>query len=111
MTPEAVEFAPKLGTNSTQTVLLRVTTLQAMQPVKFIGSTADFSVVGRRIRDNLEDVFLSDAQKIEFLPEFGTAEAYNVVARSAGCSYEDIVADLEDRYANQLRSRLPPLKS
>ena len=82
-----------------------------MQPVKFIGSTADFSVVGRRIRDNLEDVFLSDAQKIEFLPEFGTAEAYNVVARSAGCSYEDIVADLEDRYANQLRSRLPPLKS
>ena len=111
MTPEAVEFAPKLGTNSTQTVLLRVTTLQAMQPVKFIGSTADFSVVRRRIRDNLEDGFLSDAQKIEFLPEFVTAEAYNVVARSAGCSYEDIVADLEDRYANQLRSRLPPLKS
>ena len=81
-----------------------------MQPVKFIGSTADFSVVRRRIRDNLEDGFLSDAQKIEFLPEFVTAEAYNV-ARSAGCSYEDIVADLEDRYANQLWSRLPPLKS
>ena len=87
-----------------------------MQPVKFIGSTADFSVVRRRIRDKdgmewMEDGFLSDAQKIEFLPEFVTAEAYNVVARSAGCSYEDIVADLEDRYANQLRSRLPPLKS
>ena len=97
MTPEAVEFAPKLGTNSTQTVLLRVTTLQAMQPVKFSGSAADFSVFRRRIRDNLEDG-LSDAQKIEFLPKFITGEAYDVVARSAGCSYEDIVADLEDCY-------------
>ena len=27
-----------------------------------------------------------------------TGEAYDVVARSAGCSYEDIVANLEDRY-------------
>lgn len=27
-----------------------------------------------------------------------TGEAQDVVARSAGCSYEDIVANLEDRY-------------
>ena len=46
----------------------------------------------------LEDGLLSDAQKIEFLPKFVTGEAYNVVERSAGCSYEDIDANLEDRY-------------
>ena len=46
----------------------------------------------------MEDGLLSDAQKIEFLPTFVTGEAYDVVARSAGCSYEDIVANLEDRH-------------
>ena len=35
LNPKAVEFPPPLGMNSTQAVLLRVTTLQAMQPVKF----------------------------------------------------------------------------
>ena len=44
------------------------TTLQAMQPVKLSGSAA-----------------------------FVTDEAYDVVARFAECSYEDIVANLEDR--------------
>ena len=65
---------------------------------KFDGNAADFPVFRRRIRDNLEDGLLSDAQKIEFLPKFVSGEAYDVVARSAGCSYEDIVANLEDRY-------------
>ena len=72
---------------------MRVTTLQ----VKFSGSAADFPVFRRRIRDNLEYGLLSDAQKIEFLPKFVTGEAYDVVARSAECSYEDILANLEDR--------------
>ena len=45
----------------------------------------------------LEDGLLSDAQKIEFLPKFVTGEAYDVVERSARCSYEDIVANLEFR--------------
>ena len=99
LNPKAVEFAPQfLGTNSTQAVLLRVTTLQAMQPVTFSGSAADFPVFRRGIRDNLEDDLLSDVQKIEFLPKFVTGEAYDVVTRSAGCSYEDIVAHLEDGY-------------
>ena len=67
-----------------------------MQPVKF--SAADFPVFRRRIQDNLEDGLLTDAQQIEFLLTFVTGEAYDVVARSAGCPYEDIVANLEDRY-------------
>ena len=60
-----------------------------MQPVKLSGSAAYFPVFRGRIRDNLEDGPLSDAQKIEFLPKFVTDEAE--------CSYEDIVANLEDR--------------
>ena len=64
-----------------------------MQPAKFRGSAADFPVFRRRIRDNLEDGLLSDAQKIEFLPQFVTGEPYDVVARSAECSYEDIAAN------------------
>ena len=82
-----------------------------MQPVKLSGSAAYFPVFRGRIRDNLEDGLLSDAQKIEFLPKFVTDEAYDVVARSAECSYEDIVANLEDRCGNQLQLRLPALKS
>lgn len=71
--------------------------LQAMQPVKFSGNTADFPIF-RRIRDNLMDGLLSDAQRIEFSPKFVTGEAYEVVERSARCSYNDIVAILEKRY-------------
>ena len=98
LNPKAPEFILHSGTNSTQVVLLRVTTLQAMQPVIFSGSVADFPVVRRRIRDNLEHGLLSAAQKVEFLSKFVTGEAYDVVARSAGCSYEDIVATLKDCY-------------
>lgn len=41
---------------------------------------------------------MSDAQRIEFLPKLMSGEAYEVVERSAGCSYDDIVAILEERY-------------
>ncbi|KAL9978795.1 hypothetical protein ACROYT_G016358 [Oculina patagonica] len=83
---------------NSQAVLLRVTTLQAMQPVKFSRNAADFPGFRRSIRDNLEDGLLSATQKIEFLPKFVSGEAYEVVERSAGCAYKDIVANLEDRY-------------
>jgi len=51
-------------------VLLKVTTLQAMQPVKISGNPTDFPIFRRRIRDNLEDGLLSDTQRIAFLPKF-----------------------------------------
>ena len=69
-----------------------------MQPVKFNWSAADFPVFRRRIRDNLKYGLLTDVQQIEFLPKFVTGEACDVVARSAGCPYKDILASLEDRY-------------
>ena len=72
--------------------------MQAMQPVKFSGNPANFPILRRRIRDNLEDGLLSDAQRIEFHPKFVSGEAHEVVERSAGRSYDDIVAILEERY-------------
>ena len=86
------------ASENSQAVLLKVTTLQAMQPVKFSGNPAEFPFFRRRIRDNLEDGLSSDAQRIEFLPKFVSGEAYEVVERSAGCSYDDNVAILEERY-------------
>ena len=66
-----------------------------MQPVKFNWSAADFPVFRRKIRDNLEDGLLfTDAQQIKFLLKFVTGEAYDVVARSAGCPYEDILLQI-----------------
>jgi len=44
------------------------------------------------------DYYLMLRKSNQYLPKLVTGEAYDVVARSAGCSYEDIVADLEDRY-------------
>ena len=98
-TPKAAEFAPCLGTNSTQAVLLRLSTLQAMQPVKFSGNAANFPVFWKRIRDNIEYGLFSDAQKIEFLRnfKFASGERCDVVARSARCLYEEFVANLGDR--------------
>ena len=64
---------------NSQAVLLKVTTLQAMQPVKFSGNPANLPIFTRRIRDNLEDGLLSDAQRIEFHPNFVSGEAYEVV--------------------------------
>ena len=77
---------------------MKVNTLQAMQPVKFSGNPANFPIFRRRIRDNLEDGLLSDAQRIEFHPKFVSGEAHEVVERSAGRSYDEIVAILEERY-------------
>ena len=81
-------------------VLLKLTMLQAMQPVKFSGNPSDYPTFRDRLRDNLEDEVLSDSQKLEFLPKFVTGEVYEVIERVAGCSYEAIMEILHERYGN-----------
>ena len=56
--------------NDTTSVLLKLTMLQAMQPVKFSGNPSDYPTFRNRLRDNLEDGILTDSQKLEFLPKF-----------------------------------------
>ena len=55
-------------------VLLKLTMLQAIQPVKFSGNPSDYPTFQPRLSDNLEDEVLSDSQKLEFLPKFATGE-------------------------------------
>ena len=87
------------GVDST-VVLLKLTMLQAMQPVKFSGNPSDYPTFRERLRDNLEDEVLSYSQKLEFLPKFVTGEVYEVIERVAGCSYEAIMEILHERYGN-----------
>ncbi|KAK3754248.1 hypothetical protein QZH41_020147, partial [Actinostola sp. cb2023] len=81
-----------------QAVMLKLTMLQAMTPVKFTGNPSDFPTFRDRMRDNLEDGILTDSQRIEFLPKFLGGEAYDVIERVSGCSYKTVVDILEDRY-------------
>ena len=81
-------------------VLLKLTMLQAMQPVKFSDNPSDYPTFRERLRDNLEDEVLSDSQKLEFLPKFVTGEVYEVIERVARCSYEAIMEILHGRYGN-----------
>ena len=46
-----------------------------------------------RLRDNLEHGILTDNQKLEFLPKFLAGEAYEVIERLLGCSF-DVVLDI-----------------
>ena len=56
--------------SDTTSILLMLTMLQAMQPVKFSGNPSDYPTFRNRLRDNLEDGILTDSQKLEFLPKF-----------------------------------------
>ncbi|KAK3726801.1 hypothetical protein QZH41_007206 [Actinostola sp. cb2023] len=78
--------------------MMKLTMLQAMQPIKFTGNPADYPTFRNRLKDNLEDGILSDTQKSEFLPKFLSGEAYEVAERISGCSYEDTMKILEQRY-------------
>ena len=81
-------------------VLLKLTMLQTMQPVKFSGNPSDYLTFRERLCDSLEDEVLTDSQKLEFLPKFVTGEVYKVIERVAGCSYEAIMEILHQRYGN-----------
>ena len=45
-----------------------------------------------------EDGILNDSQKIECLPKFLSSEAYVVVERVSGCSYDSVLRILHERY-------------
>ena len=87
-----------ITSNDTTAVLLKLTMLQAMQPIKFSGNPSDYPIFRDRLRDNLEDGILTDSQKLEFLPKYLAGEAYEVVERISGCSYDAVLDILHARY-------------
>ena len=98
--PSTPEGNNDKGVKDHHAVMLKINMLQAMQPIKFYGNSADFPNFRNRLKDNLEDGLLTDSQKIDFLPKFVSGEAYEVVERASGCSYKDVVVVLEERYGH-----------
>ena len=41
---------------------------------------------------------MKDSQKLEFLPNFLSGKAYEVVQRVSGCSYDSVLRILHERY-------------
>ena len=71
---------------------------QGMHPIKFSGNPSDYPTFRNRLRNNLEDGILNDSQKLKLLPKFLSGEAYEVVERVSGCSYDSVLRFLHERY-------------
>ena len=95
---EAQRDKPVIEGNQNSAILLKLTMLQGMHPIKFSGNPSDYPTFRNRLRDNLEDGILNDSQKLEFLPKFFSGEAYEVVERVSGCSYDSVLRILHERY-------------
>ena len=95
---EAQSDKPVIVGNQTSAILLKLTMLQGIHPIKFSGNPSDYPTFRNTLRDNLEDGILNDSQKLEFLPKFLSGEAYEVVARVSGCSYDSVLRILHERY-------------
>ena len=95
---EAQRDKPVIEGNQTSAILLKLTMLQGMHPIKFSGKPSDYPTFRNRVRNNLEDGILNDSQKLEFLPKFLSGEACEVVERVSGCSYDSVLRILHERY-------------
>ena len=89
---------PVIEGNQSSAILLKLTMLQGMHPIKFSGNPSDYPTFRNRLRDNLEDGILNDSQKLEFLPKFLSGKAYEVLERVLGCSYDSVLRILHERY-------------
>ena len=95
---EAQRDKPVIEGNQNSAILLKLTMLQGMHPIKFSGKPSDYPTFRNRVGDNLEDGILNDSQKLEFLPRFLSGEACEVVERVSGCSYDSVLRILHERY-------------
>ena len=77
--------------------------LSGMQPTRFSGNPVDFPFFRDQIRTHLESDLLTDAQRVEYLPKFVTGEALEVVKRNRGCSFNDLMKTLEERFGQTIR--------
>jgi len=55
------------------------------------------------MRTHLESDLLTDAHRVEYLPKFVTGEALEVVKRNRGCSFNNIMKTLEERFGQTIR--------
>ena len=98
---EAQKDKPVIEGNQTSAILLKLTMLQGMHPIKFSENRTDYPTFRNRPRDNLEHGILNASQKLEFPPKFLSGEAYEVVERVSGCSYDSGLRILHERYGQR----------
>ena len=81
----------------------RIRLLNGVIPTLFSGHPADFPCFREQVRTHLESELLTDAQRVMYLPKFLAGEAFEVVNRNTGCSYENLLKTLEGRFGQAVQ--------
>ena len=81
----------------------KIQLLNGVTPTQFSGHPADFPFFRDEVRTHLESELLTDAQRVMYLPKFLTGEALEVVNRNRGCSYEELLKTLEERFGQAVQ--------
>ena len=81
----------------------KVQLLNGITPTQFSGHPADFPFFRDQVRTHLEGDLLTDAQRVMYLPKFLTGEALDVLNRNRGCSYEELLKTLEERFGQPIQ--------
>ena len=74
-----------------------------MKATQFSGNPAEFPLFREQVRTHLESDLLTDAQQVEYLPKFVAGEALKVVKRNRGCTFNEIMKTLEERFGQAVR--------
>ena len=77
--------------------------LSGIKPTQFSGNPAEFPFFREQVRTHLESNPLTDAQQVEYLPKFVAGEALEVVKRNRGCTFNEIMKTLEERFGQAVR--------
>ena len=81
----------------------KVQLLNGIAPTQFSGHPAEFPFFRDQVRIHLESELLTDAQRVMYLPKFLTGDALEVVNRNRGCSYEELLKTLEERFGQAVQ--------
>lgn len=81
----------------------KVQLLSGITPTQFSGHPAEFPFFRDQVHIHLESELLTDAQRVMYLPKFLTGDALEVVNRNRGCSYEELLKTLEERFGQAVQ--------
>lgn len=84
-------------------VMWKVQLLKGISPTQFSGHPADFPFFRDQVCTHLESELLTDAQRVMYLPKFLTGEALDVPNRNRGCSYQELLKTLEERFGQPIQ--------
>ncbi|XP_022784666.1 LOW QUALITY PROTEIN: uncharacterized protein LOC111325175 [Stylophora pistillata] len=81
----------------------KVQLLNGIVPTQFSGNPAEFPFFREQTRTHLESELLNDAQRVDYLPKFLKGEALKVIQRNRGCSYDDLMRTLKERFGQPIQ--------